>query len=149
MGSKHLPHFIFSVVILICAVCYIIANFIFLYKHNNDNNWARVTQAHLFFVIFILHLRKYFQVMSISILFVLMIFFMSILKAEYKEERGGVNIATNRKDFSFYSFTHFCSFLTALTLAYGRFEKIYCPRLTLWLQSKFLFITIGIFLQMA
>ena len=147
-GSKHLPHFIFSVIILICVVCYIIANFRFLCKNNNDNNWAGATQVHLFFVTFILHQRKYFQVMSISILFVLMTFFMSILKAEYKEERGGVNIATKRKYFSFYSFTHFYSFLTALTLAYGRFEKIYCPKITLWLQCKFLFITIGIFLQM-
>ena len=157
MGSKHLPHFIFSVVILICVVCYIITNVIFWCQNNNGNNRAGFNQAQnkvivlvyvtcfLFFIVFILFLPKYFQGMSTSILFLLMTFFISIVKTEYEEEGGGVNVAIKRNYFNFYSFINM-SCLTALTLAYGSLEGIYCPKITLAWQCKFLFIIIGIFL---
>ena len=157
LGSKHLPHFIFSVIILICVICYIIPNFIFVCQNNNRNNRAGFTQAQnkvtilvyiicfLFFMGFILYLPKYFQGMITSILFLLMTFSISILKAEYEEEKGGTKYAINRNYFSFYSFINM-SCLTALTLAYGSLEGIYCPKITLAWQCKFLFIIIGIFL---
>ena len=155
MGSKHLPHFIFSVIILICAVCYMIVNFMLLLQNNNGNNRAGFKRAQskvtilvyvacfLIVMVFIVFLPKYFQGMCTSILFLLMTFFMSILKAEYEEERGGVNVAINRNYFSFYSLINM-SCLTALTLAYGNLEGIYCPKITLSWECKFLFVIIGI-----
>ena len=155
MGSKHLPHFIFSVIILICAVCYMIVNFILLLQNNNGNNRAGFKRAQskvtilvyvacfLIIMVFIVFLPKYFQGMCTSILFLLMTFFMSILKTEYEEERGGVNVAINRNYFSFYSLINM-SCLTALTLAYGNLEGIYCPKITLSWECKFLFVIIGI-----
>ena len=155
MGSKHLPHFIFSVIILICAVCYMIVNFMLLLQNNNGNNRAGFKRAQskvtilvyvacfLIVMVFIAFLPKYFQGMCTSILFLLMTFFMSILKTEYEEERGGVNVAINRNYFSFYSLINM-SCLTALTLAYGNLEGIYCPKITLSWECKFLFVIIGI-----
>ena len=155
MGSKHLPHFIFSVIILICAVCYMIVNFMLLLQNNNGNNRAGFKRAQskvtilvyvacfLIVMVFIVFLPKYFQGMCTSILFLLMTFFMSILKTEYEEERGGVNVAINRNYFSFYSLINM-SCLTALTLAYGNLEGIYCPEITLSWECKFLFVIIGI-----
>ena len=155
MGSKHLPHFIFSVIILICAVCYMIVNFMLLLQNNNGNNRAGFKRAQskvtilvyvacfLIVMVFIVFLPKYFQGMCTSILFLLMTFFISILKTEYEEERGGVNVAINRNYFSFYSLINM-SCLTALTLAYGNLEGIYCPKITLSWECKFLFVIIGI-----
>ena len=155
MGSKHLPHFIFSVIILISAVCYMIVNFMLLLQNNNGNNRAGFKRAQskvtilvyvacfLIVMVFIVFLPKYFQGMCTSILFLLMTFFMSILKTEYEEERGGVNVAINRNYFSFYSLINM-SCLTALTLAYGNLEGIYCPKITLSWECKFLFVIIGI-----
>ena len=157
MGSKHLPHFILSVIILICVVCYIMTNIIFLCQNNNENNRESFTQAQnkitvlvyttcfLIFTPFILYLPKYFQGMSTSILFLLTTFFMSIYKGEYEEEGVVENAVINRNYFSFYSFINM-SCLTALTLVYGSFEGIYCPKVTVAWQCKFLFIIIGIFL---
>ena len=155
MGSKHLPHFIFSVIILISAVCYMIVNFMLLLQNNNGNNRAGFKRAQskvtilvyvacfLIVMVFIVFLPKYFQGMCTSILFLLMTFFISILKTEYEEERGGVNVAINRNYFSFYSLINM-SCLTALTLAYGNLEGIYCPKITLSWECKFLFVIIGI-----